>query len=236
MSIHSKFLVHWTGKDIEKGSDVTIKTSQYIERLKDYYENGLYAKRLPKGQHENTIGKKKIKRLVRICFTEIRLSQAQEHAKRYGKLGIGFSRDFIINEGGCPVIYIPKKASCLLEGNIRNAYNKSENDEDVHRSIKYIMTYVKPMSNKKSEDSKDYEDYYEEMEWRLVYDENPNNTTFTRGEVRFVHRIKFEPIDVKVIIFPDERTKLLSLDNKTIKDKFSKHMPSISTLDDCRNF
>jgi hypothetical protein len=26
------------------------------------------------------------------------------------------------------------------------------------------------MSNGKSEDSDDYEDYYEEMEWRLVYD------------------------------------------------------------------
>ena len=36
---------------------------------------------------------------------------AQTHAERYGKLGIGFTRDFILNKGGRPVIYIPHTAN-----------------------------------------------------------------------------------------------------------------------------
>jgi hypothetical protein len=101
MDIHSKILVHWTGKK-DNGS-AYIKDQEYVERLKNYYKNGLFAKRTS----EDSIRKWKIKNLVRICFTEIRLSQVQTHAKRYGKLGIGFSRDFIMNKGGRPVIYIP---------------------------------------------------------------------------------------------------------------------------------
>jgi hypothetical protein len=60
-----------------------------------------------------------------ICFTEIRLSQAQTHAKQYGKLGIGFERDFIMDKGGRPVIYIPykpKNGGRLLEDEVTRKY------------------------------------------------------------------------------------------------------------------
>ena len=103
MGIHSTILIHWTGKkDIEHEPE-NIRLKQYLARLIDYYHNGLFAKRTT----EATIRKYKIKNVVRICFTEVRLSQAKVHAKRYGKLGIGFSRDFILNKDGRPVIYIP---------------------------------------------------------------------------------------------------------------------------------
>ena len=76
----------------------------------DYYQNGLFTKRTT----EAVIRHMKIKNLLRLCFTEIRLSQAQTHAERYGKLGIGFTRDFIMNKGGRPVIYIPFKARQMV--------------------------------------------------------------------------------------------------------------------------
>lgn len=78
MGIHSKFLVHWTGaKDIEKRPEAN-RPQLYVERLKDDLEKGLFTKRTS----EDSIRKWKIKDLVRICFTEIRLSQAQIHAER----------------------------------------------------------------------------------------------------------------------------------------------------------
>ena len=134
MGIHSKILVHWTGKDIENSPGAN-KSQQYVERLKDDCENGLFAKRTS----ENLIRGKKIKNLLRICFTEIRLSQAQIHAERYGKLGIGFARDFILNKGGRPVIYIPHTAnedSRLLEDSIKNVYEKSKDNDnkEIHKS------------------------------------------------------------------------------------------------------
>ncbi len=228
MGIHSKFLVHWTGKDIED-CPVTEKSQLYVERLKDDLEKGLYTK----STSEDSIRKMKIKYLLRICFTEIRLSQAQTHAERYGKLGIGFTRDFIMNKGGRPVIYIPyeeKAGGRLLEDSIKNLYENSKDYEEIHRSSKWIMAHVKRMSNGKDED------YYEEMEWRIVYDESPDNKYFTKGKGNGVHRLKFEASDIKVIIFSDENIKRLSFEDKGIKEDFSKHMPIMATLEDCRNF
>ena len=227
MGIHSKILVHWTGKGIEKYPKA--KRSQlYVDRLKNDLEYGLYTK----STSEALIRKKKIKNFLRICFTEIRLSQAQTHADRYGRLGIGFTRDFIMNKGGRPVIYIPyeaKAGSRILEDSIKNVYEKSENSEEIHRSSKWIMAHVKRMSNGNSDD------YYEELEWRLVQDESSNNKPFT-DEGNGVHRLKFAAHDIKVIIFPDEDTKQRSLKDDDIRKYFSEHIPIMATLDDCRNF
>ena len=226
MRIHSHILVHWTGKDIEHCPDPN-KSKLYVERLKDDLEKGLFTKRTS----EDSIRNWKIKNLVRICFTEIRLSQAETHAERYGKLGIGFTRDFIMNKGGRPVIYIPYDApedGRLLEDSIRNVFEKSKDNAEINRSSKWIMAHVKRMSNGKEKE------YYEETEWRLVYDESSKH--FTSDEAENIHRLQFEASDIKVIIFPDENTKQQSLSDKVIKDYFSKHLPIMATVDDCRNF
>jgi hypothetical protein len=226
MGSHSKILVHWTGKDIENRHGAN-KAELYVERLKDDLEKGLFTKRIS----EDSIRNWKIKYLLRICFTEIRLSQAEKHAERYGKLGIGFTRDFIMNKGGRPVIYIPHKAdNRLLEDSIKSVYEKSKDNEEIHKSSKWIMAHVKRMSNGKDED------YYEEMEWRIIHDESPNSKHFTKGEDNGVYRLKFAAHDIKVIIFPDEPTKRLSLEDEAIRKYFSELMPIIAILEDCSNF
>jgi hypothetical protein len=225
MGIHSKILVHWTGKDIEKYPKEE-KSQLYVERLKNDLQEGLYAKTT----EEAAIRGLKIKNITRLCFTEIRLSQAHEHARRYGKLGLGFTRDFIMNKGGRPVIYIPFDAmedSRLLEDSIRAIHKKSKDNEEIHSSIKWIMTHVKRMWNEKGED------YYEEMEWRIVQHANDKNI---KDIGNGVHRLKFEATDIRVIIFPNEDTKQLSLKNDYIKKYLSAHMPIMATLDDCLNF
>jgi hypothetical protein len=177
----------------------------------------------------------KVDNLIRICFTEIRLSQAQTHANRYGKLGIGFIRDFIMDKGGRPVIYTPfnlVEDGSLLEDSLRNIFNKAEDYEDLKKPISLILAYTKRMSNKIGDKNK----YYEEMEWRLVHDGSPNNKHFTKGKDEGEYRLKFKPSDVKVIIFPDEDIMKMSLKDETIKKHFSEHMPNIVTLEDCGNF
>lgn len=147
-----------------------------------------------------------------------------------------------MNKGGRPVIYIPYTSTAhgrLLEDSIENVYEKSKGNEEIQRSSKWILAHVKRMSNGKSEDSKDYEDYYEEMEWRLVHDESPDNRHFSRGDDNGIHRLEFktqDTQDIKAIIFPDERTKQMSLQDETIRKYFSEHMPIMPTLDDCSDF
>ncbi len=225
MGIHSKILIHWTGKDIETYPEDE-RTQLYVKRLKNSLQEGLYTKTT----EEDVIRGWKIKNITRLCLTEIRLSQAQMHAERYGKLGLGFSRDFIMNKGGRPVIYIPFEAAAdsrLLEDSIRCVHEKSKDNNDIHESSKWIMTHVKRMWNEKGED------FYEEMEWRIVLHANDRNI---RNVGNGVHRLKFEPSDIKVIIFPSEDTKRSSLEDDYIRKCLSDHLPMIATLDDCHNF
>lgn len=229
MDIHSKFLIHWTGNENEftEGESGNIIPQAYLDRLIDYLKDGLYAKRTS----EDVIRRMKINNIVRLCFTEIRLSQAREHAERYGKLGIGFSRDFIMNRGGRPVIYIPYIANnCLLEDSIKNVYEKTKDNEEIHKSSKWIIAHVKRMSDGNSNN------FYEEMEWRLVYDESPDNKHFLESNVKDIYRLKFTAHDIKVIIFPDEDTKKLALKDEFIINYFSEYLPIMVTLDDCHNF
>jgi hypothetical protein len=100
----------------------------------------------------------------------------------------------------------------VLENSIRNVYEKSKDYPEINKAAKWLMAHVKRMSNRKYDDSRGYEDYYEEMEWRLVYHER-YSTHFTKDAAKNVLRLKFEASDIKVIVFPDENTKQKSLND-----------------------
>lgn len=227
MNIHSKILIHWTGKrDIENQPE-SIRANLYVERLRDYYIHGLYLKRT----EEAVLRGLKIKNLLRLCFTEIRLSQAREHANNYGKLGIGFTREFILDRSGRPVIYIPFEAKdSLLEESLRLSYENSRGHEEIHRPLTYVLAYIKRMWNEFGEE------HYDEMEWRIVFDENPDNEYLIKGEEEGVYRFQFVTSDVKVVIFPDEETKTRSLEDKDLGHFFNRHLPIVATLDNCDSF
>jgi hypothetical protein len=77
------------------------------------------------------------------------------------------------------------------------------------------------------------EDYYEEMEWRLVHDEKSTHFVSSKSNI---YRLKFAASDIKVIILPDEITKQQSLGDEFIRKYFSEHLPIMATLDECKNF
>jgi hypothetical protein len=43
----------------------------------------------------------------RVCFTDIPIELLAEHGQRYGKYGVGFRRETIIDWGGLPAWYLP---------------------------------------------------------------------------------------------------------------------------------
>jgi hypothetical protein len=43
----------------------------------------------------------------RVCFTDIPIELLAEHGQRYGKYGIGFRHDTVIDWGGLPAWYLP---------------------------------------------------------------------------------------------------------------------------------
>jgi len=101
--------VHWTGKDLDKDFnndliDLSSLYAKYEDRLINTLSTGLWMM----SSHETL-------RLENrwydtyypmTCFTEILLSKAVNHASRYGRLGFGFTRDFVLDAGGSPVLYL----------------------------------------------------------------------------------------------------------------------------------
>ena len=116
-AIHSDFLVHWTGKDLDAKYDpgwsacdksVTDKDSlisaAYIERLHNILKYGLWlTEELESLRVEGT--EIKLPSTPKLCFTELKLSESRTHARRYGRLGIGVKRPYLFSRFGRPVAY-----------------------------------------------------------------------------------------------------------------------------------
>jgi len=117
-TVRSDFLVHWTGgKDIEEEyadteskdyQDKGARREKYIIRLRTTLEDGLWMNSVDIGLHsEPDGGLWETIHWPATCFTEIKLSNVDEHAQMYGFLGFGFTRQFVMERCGGPVIYVP---------------------------------------------------------------------------------------------------------------------------------
>jgi hypothetical protein len=106
MPVHSKFIIHWAGREITKYPPLSTSRSQsYVQLLKKIMEDGLLMKIGSEVIH-GRLNKYIQAKIARVCFTEIKLSQVKDHACKYGLLGIGFDRQFICERYGNPVFYV----------------------------------------------------------------------------------------------------------------------------------
>jgi hypothetical protein len=115
-AVHSDFLIHWTGKDLDLRYDANSADSHhsrtsgelsgaYLARLCSIVKYGLWLTEEPDceanvGGHQVTIPS-----TPKICFTELKLSESRQHAKMYGRLGIGVKRPYVFDRSGRPVAY-----------------------------------------------------------------------------------------------------------------------------------
>lgn len=113
--IHRRQLFHWIGYHIDyTNPDQRIEALQdthrkkYVDALKGALTDGLWAKK-PRNPdrfgNEFTNGHFEISRPI-ICFTEWLVGESLPHTTRYGRLGLGFPRKFVLNRGGHPVVYV----------------------------------------------------------------------------------------------------------------------------------
>lgn len=240
--LHTKFLVHWTGRDLQccekpNLSELNDKEREkYVERLKDIVEKGFYMnmghERIWDGQDEW------IKTgICRLCFSEIKLSLARKHAERYGLLGIGVDRNFVLERYGNPVFYqYNGKFNCIAENLRLLRHDLAKRDKKRLKQLEVILAYCKNMNKKPSEDFL----YYDEMEWRIVdlkrlSDEAKIRSAGRDGDGELLYRVPLEPKDIRVIVFPDDITRDIALSDDFICGKRRENW-IITTLDDCEHF
>lgn len=197
--IHSDFLIHWTGKDIDmkyhsdwnpsKASLTNKKTTEaYLKRLKDILKYGLWMTKDESQEVLRVNGQEFKKPLVaRACFTELKLSEARNHAGKFGRLGIGVKRYFLFDRLGSPMVYIQSGTENIFFPPYSNWFNESQKEYELFCFFKHMCS-GRPLTY----------DLFSESEWRIIYSES-----------------------IKKILVENTRTDIASLfrDPKDKKDK-----------------
>jgi len=167
---HSDFLIHWTGLDIDKQYDPdwpndtssklnTEIISPYLERLKYILKYGLW---MTTGNEAVTFQNEEMKRpsFARTCFTELKLSEAAMHAKKFGRLGIGFKRMFVLNRMGFPMVYYRPERDNWFITPYKRAGEKRINE--------YWSCFLKPMDYGSIRGQLLDYNLFDESEWRII--------------------------------------------------------------------
>jgi hypothetical protein len=107
-NIHRQQLFHWIGThiDSEAGNGLTDPLrNEYVKCLRDTLKNGLWAKT---PRDPDCLGDGSLVKVHRpiTCFTEWTLGQSLPHTTRYGRLGLGFPKKFVLARGGQPLVYV----------------------------------------------------------------------------------------------------------------------------------
>ena len=234
--LHTDFLVHWTGKDFHvpiNPLDDNIR-KKYVSRLIDILKHGLLMqKNEEEAERIHDIEKEWIQASIsRTCFTEIKLSLAKKHAQTYGNLGIGVDREYVIDRYGNPVFYVTNGdrsnvASCARK--VRDFLAKE--DEAMLREFEVLLGYFKKMGEQNSRELI----YYDELEWRITHLERleSEKRITSQDKKNHIYRIALSKEEVKVLVFPDKKTKALALGNSDILSLIDN--PICLTMNDCEN-
>lgn len=238
MGIRSNFLVHWTGKDIQ--TDINALSNEqrkeYIHRLIDILKNGLWMT-IPSEVIIGKGGSNIIYFGPMTCFTEVRLSQASNHAEKYGLLGIGVNRQFVLERNGGPVHYVRNHNDdefILNVTKIMEIIEPYSSISDTKNRMAFNISFLKMMSKINTDDFS----FLDENEWRIVhsgYQEEVTKRIIKTSEKEPEYRIPLTPMDVRVIVFPDNKTLSLANKEKVLINwmKDANEPPTLITLREC---
>ena len=190
-SSRSNTLVHWTGKDLDeliRSGELSADQARtaYVERLISTLETGLWMT----VREETAAGYDfwMTNYNPSVCLSETVLSRSGEHIARYGRLGFGFSRTFILNAGGTPVIYVRNgappsllavfKALSVRIGNLSYHVRATADELAVmldFSDLKLLFDRLTSIIKNMSATSQDDCEYLDEAEWRVVAHEIGGN-------------------------------------------------------------
>jgi hypothetical protein len=225
--LHPEILMHCTGRRLPVQAPPDDAQCDCVELLRGLYADGL---RFSVPAEPDIVaglrGLTVLRPLPILCFTEARLQHADAHAKRFGRLGIGFHRELLMPWGANPVFYMQSRDQGIVNSTLADLAKM----EPMPRGLEVFLSYVKPMGDPCSGDMP----YYDEMEWRMVAEKVdgrwPDRLVERDGCVWF----PFRPEEVALLIFPDEPTRRKALADAQLSKAFDLHTPMLLDAADCR--
>ncbi len=149
-TIHKRQLFHWIGKhiDADRSLDSAGRIAAYVGALRGSLTGGLWMNRMD----EELALRRRAHRLNRrmVCLTENRLSECSYHARRYGRLGLGFPKRFVLDAGGKPVSYVANKQGDLHTRFLLEALEAANAQGlSIGPQLDFVAHFVKPLGARK---------------------------------------------------------------------------------------
>lgn len=119
MAYTSNKVCHFVGRSLADNAERLKLLCQIIHEgvlLSHKSDNGDFQSRLVNGRSSMNLNGEVYTETRCVCFCDIPDDELNIHIHKYSKFGLGFKKDFIVAQGGRPVIYIPDKIS-LQEAN-----------------------------------------------------------------------------------------------------------------------
>ncbi len=164
-NIHRQQLFHWIGGDIEgyKNGRVKIRRrltdrerESYLGHLSNAISNGLWMKipRIPETIEDGSKISHHGQKIPVTCFTEWTLNLSAPHTAKYGRLGLGFSKNWVMSRGGQPVTYFKSTgarrlyANAMLELNsFLNKQPKSKKGAELLQKFNYVAAFSRAVKS-----------------------------------------------------------------------------------------
>lgn len=175
-----------------------------------------------------------------VCFCDIPLSQIAEHVEKYGKYAIGIKKDWAIEKGVTPVLYVHKNSVIpkAIVSEIRGIRPLGEDFSE--EQMKHLMDLIRPIMVMKpyegfDEKLRKHIRYYDEREWRYIppseYPKVPDfliekiandSTLKSFNKAKEAYGVEFKP-DVINYIIVNKEEEILSLKREisSIKGHYS---------------
>lgn len=174
-----------------------------------------------------------------VCFSDIPISQINNHVDSYGEYGIGMKKDWAISKGLNPVFYVEKNSD--LASYVRKVLPKylskeptkfDEQEKELFEMVRYMKNYQNDLI-RGERIIKNYR-FYNEREWRFVpsfeiaqqYVNIKNYNTDEKKEIANSSikdlKLEFEPNDIKYLIVPTENDilEVIEILRKILGNKF----------------
>lgn len=165
-----------------------------------------------------------------VCFSEIRLSRAKDHADRYGRLGVGVGRDFVLDRCGGPVLYVRNGPTGHIVPNIDSILSAVQGNEDARAKLAAVAAFFKAMSRHGTSGF----EYLEEQEWRVIHLHRLVDAGHVarRQDDPSKYALVIPPDQIRVIVFPDAETRSMCVGADWFRERLP-NPPSLLTLQDC---
>lgn len=260
--LHRRLLFHWTGPRYEPTPDKVVPLplrdrsdrEEYLNVLESILENGLWFSK-PGGQNTEWIVEDEISAThPMLCFSEWGVADSNAHSGRYGLMGLGFTRKFVMGVGGRPVVYVPNTRSdpfrkALIEM-IGAARNSKASTEKLRRHADFLASHLKSYHFKRSRTKPTQDDQQTGKKERKPPGPRPDDdhlrldfgglfANLEDREWRILPSdagsdpapLSFTPGQLAIIVFPDHQTLSLAMQRDTIM-KWTRHRdhPSVCLM------